>query len=112
MVVRLCLKIHFCLKHFSFSLVLHCNVEQKLEFARKFQEKPLVVPQEAMDCLREDRQPVQEENDLEAMEELQEVMEADSSILAPSKVPILHVNPLPQTLIWDRMSVTIANHQV
>ena len=71
-----------------------------------------MAPQEAMDCLREDRQLVQEENDLEAMEELQEVMEADSSILAPSKVPILHVNPFPPTLIWDRMSVTIANHQV
>ena len=69
-------------------------------------------PQEAMAFLSEDRWPVQEESDLEAMEELQEVQEIDSSILAPSRVPILLVNPFPLTLIWNRMSVTIANHQV
>ena len=69
-------------------------------------------PQEAMAFLSEDQWPVQEESDLEAMEELQEVQEIDSSILAPSRVPILLVNPFPLTLIWDRMSVTIANHQV
>ena len=87
-------------------------VVEILEFARKFQAKPLVEPQEAMAFLSEDRWPVQEESDLEAMEELQEVQEIDSSILAPSRVPILLVNPFPLTLIWDRMSVTIANHQV
>ena len=64
---------------------------------------------EAMVCLSEDRHPAQASFQ-EAMEVLQ--VEAVSSIPAPSSVPILHVNPFPQALIWDRMSVTIVSRQV